>query len=764
MGPAAVVRAALAAFLIAVLSSAQCLAQSDRIIADFTWNGVAQPRALVVLRDGDALISTRVLEQFGVAAKGRCLQTIEGACFVSLNALRPAVTYQFDMQNLELKVQTAAALLPRTTVKVMTTPAPYSDDFAAGASMNYSLRSDFQNAWTGSFDARYAWRRNAVFETTAGRSLSGNIERGLSSLTFDAPGAMRRAVLGDTMLSAGPLDGAGIIAGISVQREFSLDPYEVTFPTPSLRTTVTRPSQADVYVNGALVKSIDLPPGVYNLTDIPIVSGYSDARVVVRDEFGARSNDLLQYGATSLLRPGLTDYHYSVGLIRGTHGPNGYGTPAASAFYRIGTGSQATFGGALQATPGDFTASFQMDRTLGFGVLESSVAASRGNDGTGDAFSIAYGNSGRHSATGIEAQWQSASYRKITDSAQFETILADAAVSQMERLGAGTTVSFIARYSKYLREGIVRSASVALTQRLGAWDLTAQYTRGMQSSGLSRRISDIAISINRSLNGRDTQTMQYDSASGDSTMTVSHTNNSPLGVSYRAGADAHGAVPFVAAVDAGLPFATVHANAAYMRHEHAPSGSLEVDGGVVYGERHLFFSQPVGDGYAIVDAAGLGGASLSLDGQTAGKTGRAGYALLPWLASNQANSIGISNAGLPLEDIVDANERRVGPGYHAGTLVHFSTQRVHALYGRVQILAGGATRIPAYGEIDLLDASGKTLASSPIDDEGRFFLERVSEGTYHAAIADVHGECDMTLNVANFNTPSHDVGTLVCGR
>ncbi len=72
-------------------------------------------------------------------------------------------------------------------------------------------------------------------------------------MTFDDRRHLRRWILGDGAPVGDPA-GAGVsLLGISVSRDFSLDPYYFRYPSFGVSTMVTTPSTAEVYVNGMLV-------------------------------------------------------------------------------------------------------------------------------------------------------------------------------------------------------------------------------------------------------------------------------------------------------------------------------------------------------------------------------------------------------------------------------------------------------------------------------------------------------------------------------
>src|SRR5207237_2991215 len=111
------------------------------------------------------------------------------------------------------------------------------------------------------------------------------------------------------------------------------------FPLPGVTGEAVVPSTVDLYVNDALRFSRDVPSGPFTITDLPIVSGRGEARLVVRDLLGREQIVVLPYYATPrLLQKGLEDYSYEIGAVREQFSlaSNEYGRGMAALTHRVG--------------------------------------------------------------------------------------------------------------------------------------------------------------------------------------------------------------------------------------------------------------------------------------------------------------------------------------------------------------------------------------------------------------------------------------------
>src|SRR5262249_48894294 len=163
------------------------------------------------------------------------------------------------------------------------------------------------------------------------------------------------------------------------------------------------PSTAEVYVNDRLVRTEALAPGQFDLTRLPVATGRSDARVVVRDAFGGeREFSGAYYLTTSALARGLQEYSYAVGVERTNFGLENwtYGSPTAIARHRVGVTDSVTLGGRLEAASALVSGGPTLTARTPAGEVELAFAVSRAHGVDGQAASAAYAFVGRHLSLG----------------------------------------------------------------------------------------------------------------------------------------------------------------------------------------------------------------------------------------------------------------------------------------------------------------------------------------------------------------------------
>jgi len=224
--------ALLAAGCFSVSASAGEIRQ--RVLLPVTVNRVARGEFLAFLDNDDVLMRVSDLEGMGVRGfSGRRISAREGE-LVSLASLAPEVEFALDSESVSLDLTTDPRYLGKKTVNLKPGHPDrilYSTDTSAFANYSVNLR-DFRG-----FDAfaetGFSFHGNLLY-ASASRDIRGKVTRGLTSFTVDDRERMRRWVAGDGWAYGGTLGGSVLMGGVSVSRNFDLDPYFLRYPTLGL--------------------------------------------------------------------------------------------------------------------------------------------------------------------------------------------------------------------------------------------------------------------------------------------------------------------------------------------------------------------------------------------------------------------------------------------------------------------------------------------------------------------------------------------------
>ena len=177
--------------------------------------------------------------------------------------------------------------------------------------------------------------------------------RGDLRLVHDDPDRMLRYAVGDLSYPVTSFQSFVPLGGLTVAKDFALQPYRVTEPLGSTAFFLKSDSKVEVLVNGRLVQTLQLPAGEHNLRNFPFANGANDVTLRITDPVGRVETITLSFFFDSkLLAQGEHEFAYSVGLpSRTDNGRYQYDSDSLtiSAFHRVGLTDKLTAGLNLQA-------------------------------------------------------------------------------------------------------------------------------------------------------------------------------------------------------------------------------------------------------------------------------------------------------------------------------------------------------------------------------------------------------------------------------
>jgi len=233
----------------------------------------------------------------------------------------------YEPATLRLTIAMDPELRSRTNIAIKDTrnnQTPQAADFSLYT--NFSGNGNFSHSSTG---RPGGWRSvNVQLETVAQlhgwvleseafyQSTSANRwRRGGVRLIHDNVDRGTRLVVGDQLWPGQPLMGGHQLAGVSLFKNFDIQPYTVTHPSGYQEFYLDNPSTVEIYVNESLTRTLRLDPGAYSVDDFPLAQGSNDFRMRIIDSFGQESvfaTDI--YSASTLLAQSVTEFALSAGL------------------------------------------------------------------------------------------------------------------------------------------------------------------------------------------------------------------------------------------------------------------------------------------------------------------------------------------------------------------------------------------------------------------------------------------------------------------
>lgn len=222
------------------------------------------------------------------------------------------------------------------------------------------------------------------------------VERRYARFVFDQPEDFRRWYVGDLDPEQRGRQGFVEMGGVGVQRQRRrFDSFRNETLSGARQLVLQEAATVRVLRNGQAIKEFRLDPGQYDLSNLPLETGSNDIQLEVRGDGGRL--ETVNYSAyldVIDLEPGDYEYGAYLGVTsRSFLGSPDYsdGETAFTGYYRKAFVNRPAIGVGLQATRDAQTFTGQTQFILENGArLQLDGAASRGEDGTGYAFAVAY--------------------------------------------------------------------------------------------------------------------------------------------------------------------------------------------------------------------------------------------------------------------------------------------------------------------------------------------------------------------------------------
>ena len=589
-----------------------------------------------------------------------------------------------------------------------------------------------------------------------------SVTRGLTSVTFDQRRQMRRWTVGDNFAYSGPLGGDAWIGGLSIAKEFAIDPYYVRYPTLSLSTPIAVPSVMEIYVNGQVVGQERVAPGRLDVRNLPLTMGRNDARVVVRDAFGQTLElSSTYYLTSSALAQGVQDYQYNVGFRRVGVGERNwdYRTPVVLARHRVGVTNAFTAGGRMEMHPGRLlNGGPSVNLRLPFGQVETAGSLSRRREEWGTAAHASFTYTGHPVSAGGSMMFASPRYTTLTPNPIGEDPRRQGSVFASVALARAVSVSLQHTQTRMYR-GISRDRSGLLTSvhvsRNAEFIASVTYARDERGA---RKEAYAGVTV---LFGRSSASIAHVRDLRGDRVAVEAQQPLPVGEGYGYQFRAEGG-----------PNANVNGNGvaryqgAHGRYElrqdtfgGESTTTLSAMGAIVGIGGGLFATRPVEESFALVRVPGVEGVRTFASHQEIGKTGRRGDLLVPDLQPYYGNILNIADGDIPLQYAVPDVGVTLAPPYRGGAVAVFDVQRVQRVLGKI---LGADARPFVYGELTVTHASGRSFGS-PVGNDGSFYLENLPAGSYTAVAENRSGRCTFSIEIPVSSDTVINLGKVRCG-
>ena len=584
-----------------------------------------------------------------------------------------------------------------------------------------------------------------------------------TSYTLSQPDSLRRIAFGD-VITTGPAWSEPIrLGGIQIGTDFATRPDLVTFPLPSLSGQVAVPSSVDVLLNGTEILSRDVPPGPFELQQLPVVTGAGTVTVVTRDANGQQNSQTLPiYASTLLLAPGLQSYGAELGAVRLNYAErdDGYHGAAGTLSYRRGLLPWLTLEGhaeaSLSAKLPDGTTSQSGAMAGGgasvalgqLGAVSLDAAASRFGNTAGKLVSASFERNARFFSLTGAAQFADKSFRDVASA------FGDPPITLQIRAGLGVSLgqagslglAFVALRRGSARQDTASSEAslqqtglqqtpsafglggVAALQATHASLVSASYTRSFFGGAMSffatgftelsqPRGTGATIGFTLPLGTRRTLDASLDAGEGrtDASLGINQTTSAIGDLGWHLRDDAGQQPRQLAEGQYKAPWALLDAGVDRIGGQTSLRGSVE--GALAYADGGLFATNTIHDSFAVVDTDRTPNITVLQENRPVGRTDASGLLLVTDLQAFAENRLGIDPMDVPLDEQIERSTLVVLPQDRSGVIVHFP---VHSFQGALVRLTDEAGKpLPPGSRVTV---EGATARPQEIGFGGEAFL------------------------------------------
>lgn len=723
---------------------------------------------VLMLQEGNRLwIRAEDAEAWNLSLPGIQPVNLEGNRFFSLSAW-PGASAVIDPVSLQVSLHFPADFFKKKQTNLSSSKINHLTPPDWGIYMNYTLTDAFsegQNSVNGLLQPVLfgKWGTGNTQILLTNTPVEKKIVRLLSTWVRDQPDKMKSWRFGDLTTVSGSWSGSVNFGGIQWGSNYALQPEYITFPLPGFRGTAIVPSVLDLYVNNVKTQQMELGPGHFDITSIPLVSGSGDIRIVTTDILGRQQVITGNYFLnTTILNPGLHNFSLEAGIIRQNLG-------ITSADY-----SQLVLSGTDQYSPNDKTAIELHAEALSY-EQAAGIALTRLFPRLSGTLNGSAAFSNNSSLGGKKGAQISLGYSQIA-----------------EKFNYGATLQTTSHF--FTNMGITPgqlapklTAQVFGGVQIGKGSLSFNFThlvnRSTDSSEIfaatySRNIFfDIALNMTwiNTIRGSSPGKAFYLilTRSLDNQTTASYNGTSQTGMSYQNSWQVQKSLP--AGTGFGYSLAEQRAQeetrqaalsyqnnygtwlAQYTGSRQQQSWYYSATGSLAGFDGMGFMSRQITNSFGVVRVKGFDNVTIYSNNQPVGTTDRSGYFLIPSLVPWQPSDVRMDANTLALNTEIGNTQSTVIPWNNCGILIPFEAKRLRNI--TLQVKQKNGQPIPEGAEVRLNNQNDSFVSGM----DGEIYLTGVNDTNTLSVIWPSH-RCNVTFTAPppDDSNPVPDLGDFTC--
>jgi outer membrane usher protein len=674
--------------------------------------------------------------------------------------------YTIDKQNLTISLDFPVDVFKPTIINKQAKLNHYrKPDLGAYFNYNiyaYSLSGQNQlnsNIEVGLFN-QYGMGTSSFLVNTGSANDTQNIIRLFTTWTYDNPDKMQTWHFGDAITQAGSWGNAVNFAGVQWSTNFNTQPNFTTYPLMTLQGVSVLPSVSDLYINSMAQGQAKLQPGPFYFNNVPLVDGQGNIKLITTDILGRQQIvNLPFYNSRDLLKQGLEEFSYEVGLVRMDFGleSNNYRDLMFTGTQRKGITDKFTRDIHTELLAKQQTAGIGGSYLINnYGVLNSAVAISNANDlGQGGMWLVGFERRTDHYSYTLQGQLASPHFTKLGYDFNQPAPRASYQASVGFPLGQGNlglaylnqqnqifpnTQLLSATYSRAFGHNLFMLLSLAKQKTQGQTDnntvllnLTIPFGNNANlNAGVGLQNSDLTESLQLSRSLSQGSSYGYDIAVENGL-----TKRQQASISMQ-----NNYTTFIGSLN---------------NNDGITSGSINLMGGVVLLDKHFYLTRRIDNSFAVVKIPSFVKVDVYANSTQIGQTNAKGEIFVGNLIPYMDNTVSLGLSNLPYNIATDTIKQNVTLYPKTGIVVQFDIK---------QTRAATLTIKQASGEVIPLGASVK------INEQTNSYIVGEDGLTYLADLQDVNlitvnwfdKQCSFRLHGPTSQQAARlaNLGTFIC--
>lgn len=656
------------------------------------------PKRLLISADSRLLATATDFQDWRIAPPAVPAAFFRGIEYFALDAV-PGLRYQLDERTQELNIEGPPDIFAATVLGVPPQRFALPGDIHLGGFLNYDFQfqhQDVDSSLDGVLELGLFHHFGVGTATTLARDIGdqNSFTRLETTWTADDPERLRTLRLGDAIGRPGAWGIPVRFGGIQWGTNFTTQPEFITFPLPTLGGEARIPSTVELFANSALRLQQSVPPGPFEIPNVPLITGAGDVQLVVRDLLGRQQVLVLPYYVSqALLRAGLSDYTFELGFERENFGveSNDYGRGFGAGTYRAGVTDRLT---------AEVRAEVLKDQqALGFsssylwpviGVANAALVASSSDAGGGGLFALGLDRQARRVSYGVQSQWTTPHFAQLGlvqgEIAPRQTTLARISVSP----DGSDTLSLSYLLQDNRSQPRVEFVSVGYDRNVFR-DYHLSVFALQSLTGV--RDTSFGITLTLAFGERSNASVNWTQQNADHQSSFQIQRNLPEGTGF--GYRLLGLEGTDSRAEAGVfyqnDFGTFGAETS--QFGDADAYRLSASGGLAALGNEAFLSRRISESFAVVRVGNYPNVGIYAENQPVARTNSRGTALVPRARAYEKNNIGIEQADLPLDARFTTLRMDVTPAFRSGVLADFGVRPANAAL--LTIVLGDRAPLPA---------------------------------------------------------------------